>query len=107
MATRRVPNSAVINFNTTGDNTVIAALANAPINVVGIDFTVSAATNITFKGGNAASPTALSGAIQLTGAGSSLTLQIQPDTYFYCAPGTAFVMNQSGTAQVSGTVYYT
>jgi hypothetical protein len=94
-------NSAVVNFTSTGDNTVIAAPASGSICVYGI--TVNAATNITFKAGS----TALSGAVVFSGSGSSMTLQINDEPYFYAAPGVNFIMNQSGTASVQGTVYYT
>ena len=100
-------NSAVISFNTTGDNTVISSPSSGPIRVHGIWFTVDAATLITFKGGNGSSAAAISGAFDLTAPGSSQTLQINDEPYFYCAPGVNFIMNQSGTANVRGTVYYT
>jgi hypothetical protein len=64
-------NTAVINFNSAGDNTVIAAPANGPINVYSLFFTVTTATNITFKAGS----TALSGVIDMTGAGSAMLLR--------------------------------
>lgn len=99
-------NSAVISFNGTGDNTAIASPASGPINVYGIWFTVDAATLLTIKGGNGASAVALSGTYDMTGAGSSQTLQINDEPYFYCAPGVNFIINQSGTANVRGTVYY-
>lgn len=96
-------NSAVVSFTSTGDNTVISAPASGSICVYGIFFTVNAATNITFKAGS----TALSGAVVFSGSGSSMTLQINDEPYFYVPPGSNFIMNQSGTATVSGTVYYT
>ena len=100
-------NTAAISFNSTGDNTVISSPSSGPINVYGIWFTVDAATLITIKGGNAASPAALTGAYDLTGAGSSQTLQTNDNPYFYCAPGVNFIINQSGTANVRGEVLYT
>ena len=100
-------NSAVISFNSTGDNTVISSPSIGPIRVHGIWFTVDAATLITIKGGNSSSATAVSGAFDLTGAGSSITLQNNEEPYFYCAPGVNFIINQSGTANVRGAVYYT
>src|SRR6266704_1455429 len=93
--------TAAINFAASGDNTVIAAVTGAPITVFGFFFTVAGATNITFKDGS----TALSGAVVFTGNGSAMTLQINDEPYFYCAPGDAFVMNNSNAVQVSGTVY--
>jgi len=100
---RRTKSSA-ISFNTTGDNTVVAANAQGQIHVHGILFTVDAATNITIKSG----ATLLTGALVFTGSGSSMTLEINMDEpYFSCPTNTAFIMNQSGTAQVSGVLHYT
>jgi hypothetical protein len=96
--------SAPINFSGLGDNTVIAAASNGPINVYGIMFTVAGATNITFK----SAATLLSGAMIFTGNGSSMTIAIDMDEpYFTCVPGNAFIMNSSLAVQVSGIVYYT
>lgn len=98
-ATRNTP----LSFSAGGDNTIIAAPANGPINIYGISFTVTAATNITFKDGT----TALTGAIVLTGNGSSLTWPLQDEPYLVVLPGDAFVINQSGSATIGGIVWYT
>ena len=94
---------AVVNFSSSGDNTVVTAASAGPINIVGIAFTVHAATNITFKNGG----TAQSGAIELTGAGSALTLPVSDSPWYYADPGNNFVINSSNAVQVSGTVWYT
>jgi hypothetical protein len=83
-------------------SSLISAPASGPINVYGLFFTVDAATNVTFKAGS----TALSGTIDFANAGTSMTLQQSDEPYFYVAPGSAFVINQSGTANVKGTVFY-
>lgn len=95
---------AVINFSSSGDNTVITAPASGPINVVGIAFTVSGATNITFKNGS----TAQSGAIVFTGNGSSMTLMLSEwsNAYYYADAGNNFVMNSSAAVTVTGTIWY-
>jgi hypothetical protein len=95
--------TAVINFSNTGDNTVIAGVTGRVIKVYKFFFTSTAATNLTYYDG--AGGTALSG-----------TLDTQPDggwwaeydgtPYFVCSPGNAFVINQSGTSSIQGTVYY-
>lgn len=95
---------AVINFSSTGDNIVIAALPTATIHVYGIFFTVTAATNITFKHGSIPD----SGPLVFTSLGSSMSMEINStESYFTCDAGEDFIMNQSGTAQISGMAYYT
>ncbi len=67
-------------------------------------FTVTGATNITFKdtvGGS------LSGAIVLTGNGSSFTLPMSDEPWFQIQPGGNFVMNSSNAVTVDGTLWYT
>ena len=95
--------TAVINFSSSGDNTVISAVSANPIKIYGIVFTVAGATNITFKDGT----TALSGAIVLTGNGSSMTLPVNDEPYFTVSIGNAFVVNNSNAVQASGVVWYT
>src|SRR5579864_191448 len=95
---RSATKSVVLNFNSSGDNTVIAAVAGAPINVYCIVYTVSGATNITFKDGT----TALSGSYILTGNGSSQTMPMSDEPWFQIQPGDAFVMNSSNAVAVAG-----
>lgn len=92
-----------INFASSGDNIVIAAIAGRPLNVYGIAFTVAGATNITFKNG----ATAQSGAIQFTAAGGSMYLTQNDVVWYYADPGNNFIMNSSVAVQVSGTIWYT
>jgi hypothetical protein len=95
---------AALNFSSTGDNTIITAGAVGPINVYGMFFTVTGATNITFKDSVVG---ALSGAIVLTANGSSITLPVSEEPLYYTQPGSNFVINQSGSATIGGTIYYT
>lgn len=95
---------AAINFAASGDNIVVPVFASGPISIAGIAFTVHAATNITFKNGS----TAQSGAIELTNAGSAMTLPMNDGISWYWAdPGNNFIMNSSNAVQVSGTIWYT
>lgn len=95
--------SAVLNFNASGDTQVIIASTYA-IKVKGVSFTVSGATNITFKNGTAP----VSGAYVFTANGSSMTHPIlESDTFYWNAdPTQAFVMNLTNAVQVSGTIWY-
>lgn len=96
--------SAAISFNTSGDNTVISASSSGPINVYSLFFTVSAATNITYKDSVAG---AFSGAIVFTGNGSSQTLPMNEEPWFQVQPGSNFVINSSNAVSVGGIVWYT
>ena len=95
--------SIAIAFSSSGDNTVVAGLTANPIRVYGLVATVNGATNITFKDGS----TALSGALILTGNGSSFTLPLTDEPYFTTTIGNAFVMNSSSAVAVSGICWYT
>jgi hypothetical protein len=91
-----------INFNASGDNTVIAAPASGAIKVYAIAFTVNGATVLTYKH----STTALTGSMVLTGNGSSMTLPLQEEPWFTCKPGEAFVMNSSNAVTFGGSIWY-
>jgi hypothetical protein len=92
----------VISFNTTGANTLNAAVSAKTTRVFRIFLTVSAATVLTFLDG----ATALSGAMTFT-SGGSFTLDLALEPWFVTSTNSAFVCSQSGTAQVSGCIYTT
>lgn len=92
---------ASIDFTTTGDNTVVSGTAQQTVRVYKIFFVVSDATDIVFKDGS----TALTGAISMAAKGSFI-LDFDAEPWFATSAGSAFVINQSGTAQVSGRIYY-
>lgn len=62
---------------------------------------VGAATNITFQDG--ANPQ--SGPLPLV-ANEAIVLDIDGTPWFITSPGNAFIVANSSSAQVSGTVYY-
>lgn len=97
--------TAVITGTGTGDNVIVAAVTGLPLRIWGIMFTAAGAVNVVFKDG---ASTALSGAEQLTAAGSSVTML--PDAtstpYFYVSPGNAFIINSSGAVALTGTCWY-
>jgi len=96
--------SAAINFSSSGDNVIVSSPTIGPINVYAIFFTVSGATNITFKDTVAGS---FSGAVILTGNGSSLTLPMSDEPWFQVQPTANFVINSSNAVTVGGMLYYT
>jgi len=91
-----------INTNSTGDNDIVAAISGKGVLVFKIFFVASAATTVTFKDG---ASTSLTGAVSLT-AGGSFVLDIDSEPWFVVSRGNAFIINQSGTAQLSGRAYF-
>lgn len=94
--------TVAISFSSTGDNAVVAAVANKQIRIYRLFFVVSAATNLIFKDGASVS---LSGAIPFT-ANGGLVLDQSNDPWVTTTTGNAFIINQSGTANVAGIAYY-
>ena len=93
---------AAINASATGDNTLVAGVASQVIRAFKLFLVVSAATNLTFKDGGSA----LTGAIAMT-ANGSITLDLDPRyPWFTTSAGNSLVLGQSGSAQISGRVYY-
>ncbi len=91
-----------VDFASTGDNVIIAGVADQVIRVWKLWFLCSAATNITFKEATINK----SGAAPFS-TNEGMVLDFDTKPWVTCASGDSFVLNQSGTAQVSGMVYYT
>lgn len=94
--------SAAINFSNTGANTVVAAVTGRRIRVWKMNFTCTTASNLTFEDGS----TALSGAYDLQ-ANGSIFFPYDSAPYYETTIGAGFVISQSGTSSIQGTVYYT
>lgn len=93
-----------------GDNTVVAGVAGKFIEVFGLFLASSAAVNVTLKNGTGG--TALTGAIPVAVAPAnylsfltSLNSDVAP--LFTATGGNNFVVNVSGAATVTGTIWYT
>lgn len=95
--------NAAINASSTGDNVIVSTQSAQTVRVFRMYFVVSAATTITFKSGGG---TALSGAISLL-ANGAIVLDFDGEPWFLTTASQAFIINQTGTAQISGTIYYT
>jgi hypothetical protein len=95
---------AVINFTATGDNTIVTLTAAQTIRVHRMFLVANAPTDVIFK--DATGGTSLTGAMTMT-KGGGMTFDLQGEPWFTSASGGAFVINQSGTAQISGRCYYT
>lgn len=96
---------AVINFSTTANHTIAAAVAGKEIHITNITFTVGGETNLTFK----SDTTAISGAMDFGGTDEPRGIS----DHLGCCPlkttaGEAFVITSSAAVQVSGYVtgYY-
>lgn len=89
-----------INFNTSGDNTVVAADATRRVVVHRLWLVVGGATNLTIKD-NLSSP----GAVPL-GQYGGITFDSTGEPWFVTAVNTAFIINSSAGVQVSGTCFY-
>jgi len=92
---------ASIDFTATGDNTLVAGVGGQSVKVYKFFLVASAATVITFKNG----ATALHGPLTLA-AGGSFVLDFDAEPWFTTSAAAAFVLNQTGTAQISGRLYY-
>lgn len=94
--------SAVISFSNTGANTLVSVTtAQQTIRVFRMLFIVDAATSVTVMSGS----TALSGALSFV-ANQGLVLDFSGDPWYTTAAGEAFILSQSGTALVAGTIWY-
>ena len=103
------PAEAAIDFSASGDNDVIAAVPLLRVGVFQLFLVVDADTILTIKDGTGidlTGPMAMlaNGAIVLDFVRGSREAD-QP--WFTTSAGNAFVINQSGSAQVSGRLYYT
>ena len=93
---------AVVSITATS-NAVIAGSANQYIKVYTLFLVENTpAVTIQFQDGT----TALSGALPLS-ANGAITLDLDGTPWFTCSAGNAFTIAQSGTTQISGTIYYT
>lgn len=90
-----------INFNGSGDNTIVAADSVNRIIIHRIWLVVAAVTNLTFKD-NLSSPAAVPMA-----ANGGLTFDATGEPWFITNVNTAFIINSSNAVQVSGECYYT
>lgn len=106
MAQRLNIQRAPITFSSAGNNTLVAAIAaagvNKSINIWAIALVVAGATNLQFFDGT----TSLTGVMTMQASGSFFWNANDGIPAFVVSPGNAFILNQSGTAQVSGWLIY-
>lgn len=104
------PAELIIDFNSTGENVVIPAESGELIEVWQLFFTVDAATFITVR--NGVGGTDLTPRLTFLTGGALVFDPVGDDRdptrpWFTTDTSAAFVLHQTGTAQVSGRIYYT
>lgn len=92
---------APVNFNSSGDNTVIPGVMGQTVRVLQFFLAIADVTNITYKSGSSA----LSGPLTFTSAGAHVLDYGQLPLNCLNA-GDSFVINSSNAVQVSGTIWY-
>ena len=93
---------AAINCSTNGNNIIIAGAPLQTIRVYRVFFVLSDSAVITIAD---SSPTDFTGPITMY-AGGSFTLDFTGEPWFKTAAGEDLIINQAGTAQISGRIYY-
>lgn len=94
-----------IDYATTGDKTLVAAVAGQTIRVYGFFLFIAVATSLQFKDGVAGA--GFHGVIAApTNFSMILDIQVIEEPWFVTTAGNAFVLNQTGTSQISGRLYY-
>lgn len=94
---------ASISANTSGDNTLVAAVPNKKIRVVALFMTVGTAGTARFESGT--SDAFLSGAFSLA-VGTPLVLPWNPNGWFETTSGALLNMILSGTLGAGGVLHY-
>lgn len=93
----------VINFNSAGQNILVAGITSETIRVFRMLLVNTFNTTITFYSGT---NTALSGPMPIAGSGS-MVLDFSPAPWYITTPGSGFNINSSSASQMSGTIWYT
>lgn len=93
--------NVAINTASSGDATLVAAVAGKSIVVLSGSFVVSGAVTVGFKSGS----TVISGA-QAHAANGGIVRPHNPVGWFKTAPGEALVIALGGAVQVSGELVY-
>lgn len=101
------PAEIAIDFSAAGDNVIVAAVPDTRVRVWQLFLLVSKDTILVFKDGS----TPLTGLMAMLAHGSVVLDFVRgsreaDQPWFTTSPGAAFVINQTGTAQVSGRLYY-
>ena len=103
LATAARTTQASISISTSGDNSIVGAVAGQTTRVHRIFLVAAGAVNITFKDG---ASTSLTGALSLPAAGAGMVFDFSTEPWFVTSANSAFIINLSAAVQVSGRIYY-
>lgn len=98
------PLFAAIDAATSGENTIVAAVAGKKIRVLALHLTMTG-TTVTIRFEDGAGGTALTGQMQPT-QGNSITLPFNPMGWFETTAGALLNMELSGAQSVDGCLTY-
>lgn len=106
MSTTQYPLFAVIDESTSGNNTLVSAVAGYRIRVLSYDFVVNGEVSVRFESG--ADGTALSGVMPFASKGQGkISVYTGSHGVFETAAGELLNMELSAAVQVSGHLTYT
>ncbi len=97
------PKYLAVDVNSSGDNTLIAAVSGKKILVIGCVLIAAGAVNIRFEDGTGGSP--LTGVMNLT-TNSGFTLPLGIPGWFKTSTNTLLNLELSGAVAVAGTLVY-
>lgn len=103
-ATSLVPKFAVISASTSGNNTLVAAVASKKIRVLAYNFIGNGAVNAKFQSG--AGGTDKTGLKYIAAAGGGICAPFNPVGWFETATNTLLNLNLSGAVAVGGELVY-
>lgn len=92
--------SASINASSSGNNTLVAAVAGQTVRVYALFLVVAGTVGIKFNGGSD-----LTG-VMTFGAGGGMVLDRMGVPWFTSTVANGFILNLSAAVQVSGRIYY-
>jgi hypothetical protein len=103
-STALTPKFAVISASTSGNNTIVAAVASKKIRVLAYNFIGAGAVNGKFQSG--ASGTDLTGLKYIAAAGGGICAPFNPAGWFETGSNTLLNLNLSGAVAVGGELVY-
>ena len=104
VTTALTPKFAVIDAATSGDNTLVAAVTGKKLRVLSLFLVSAGAVNVRFESG--ASGTALTGQMNLSGAGEGFALPFNPVGWFETASAALLNAELSAAISVDGALTY-
>lgn len=102
LRTTKALTSAVINASSSGDNTIVAAVASQTTRVHRLYFVAAGTVAVTIKNG---AGTALTGAMPLV-ANQGIIMDLSSEPWFVTSANTAFIINLSAAVAITGAVEY-